>query len=281
MHKSAKFAILIFAITLLFSSNSHSQRRAGSLNILEGMSVTARGGYNMFFGDLVDKSRGSFSVGGLVDREMNEMLSARVQLIGGKMQGTQVFPSSGLEYAYFDNIYTEFSIGGTYKPLNHIMGYFRQRTFQPYVHLNAGLVYYSSTEYWGEVGSGPQDEEWRSASEIAPMVSAGGGASFWINPMISANIEITGALPFTDRMDVHDVWYSGDDWQTEMNPVSTDPYDVYYNFMVGVTFVIQDSKLRNDPKYNRKSYIKTRQYYQSKSRRSPARRPNRKRFLFF
>ncbi len=280
MHTDAKITILTLAITLLFSSNSLSQRR-GQFNILEGMSVTAKGGYNMFFGDLVDESRGSFTVGAMVDREMNELFSARVQLLGGQMKGTQVFPVSGLEYAYFDNFYTEFTVGGTYKPLNHIMGYFKQRTFQPYAHLNLGLVYYNATEYWGEAGSGPQDEEWRSASEIAPMVSFGGGASFWINPMISANIELTSALPFTDKMDVHDVWYAHDDWQTEVNPVSTDPYDVYFNFTVGVTFVIQDSKLRNDPKYNRKSYIKTRQYYQSKSRKTPNRRSNRKKFLFF
>lgn len=280
MHTSAKITILLIAITLSLPSNTLAQRRPGGFNLTEGMSITAKGGYNMFFGDLVDKSRGSFSAGVLADRELDEMFSVRTQLLGGKMQGTQVLPKSGLEYAYFNNVYGEFTVGGTYKPLNHIMGYFRQRTFQPYAHVNLGLVYYSATEYWGEAGSGPVDEEWRSASEIAPLVSFGGGASLWINPMISANVEVSGALPFTDRMDVHDVWYSGDDWQTEVNPVSTDPYDFYYNFTVGITFVIQDSKLRNDPKYNRKSYIKTRSYYQSKSRRSPARR-NKKRFLFF
>ncbi len=279
MHTSTKTTILFIAIILSLSGNSVAQRRGG-VNILEGMSLTAKGGYNMFFGDLVDESRGSFSAGILADRELDELFSARAQLLGGKMQGTQTLPVSGEVYAYFDNIYTEFTLGGTYKPLNHIMGYFRQRTFQPYAHLNAGLVYYNSTEYWGEAGSGPVDEEWRSAAEIAPLVTFGGGASLWINPVISANIEVSGALPFTDRMDVHDVWYSGDDWQTGVNPVSTDPYDFYYNFTVGITFVIQDSRLRNDPKYNRRSYIKTRSFYQSKSRRSPARRQSR-RFLFF
>ncbi len=281
MHKSAKFSILILVIAFLLPGNSDAQRRRkGDFNILEGMSVTAKGGYNMFFGDLVDESRGSFSFGGVADREINEMFSARTQIIAGQMKGTQVFPESGLEYAYFNNIYGEFTVGGTYRPLNHILGYFRQRTLQPYAHLNVGLVYYSATEYWGEIGGGVEDEEWRSASEIAPLVSFGGGASIWINPLISINVEATGAMPFTDKMDVHDVWYAGDDWINEINPVQTSGNDFYYNFLVGVTFVIQDSKIGNDPRFNRKSYLKTRNYYRSKSRRSPARR-NNKRFLFF
>lgn len=234
----------------------------------------------MFFGDLVDESRGSFSVGVLADRELNALFSARAQLIGGQMQGSQVFPTSGLTYAYFDNIYAEFTLGGTYNPLNHLIGYFKQRTFQPYAHINAGMVYYSATEYWGEIGGGPEGEEWRSASEIAPMISMGGGASIWINPIISANIELTGALPFTDKMDVHDVWYSGDDWITKTNPQTTDPNDFYYTFTVGVKFILQDSKLKNDPRYNRKSYLKTRSYYQSKARRKPNRR-SKGGFLFF
>ncbi len=282
MHSSQKiifFSIAIF-IAFVLPQNASSQYRRGSFNLLEGMSITPKGGYNMFFGDLVDESRGSFSVGVLADREINQLFSARAQLIGGQMQGAQTVPSTGLIYASFDNVYAEFSLGGTYKPLNHLMGYFKQRTFQPYAHFNAGLVYYSATEYWGEGGSGVAGEEWRSASEISPMVSVGGGASIWINPIISANIELSGALPFTDKMDVHDVWYSGMDWQTETNPQSTNPNDFYYTFTVGVKFVLQDSKLKNDPRYNRKSYLKTRSYYQSKARRKPNRRRSGG-FLFF
>ena len=235
----------------------------------------------MFFGYLVDKSRGSFSVGVLADRDMNEFLSARVQIMGGKMQGSQILPTVGTTYAYFDNFYTEFTIGGSYRPLDHILGYFKQRTFQPYAHLNAGLVYYSATEYWGEGGSGPVDEVWRTASEMAPVVSVGGGASIWINPVMSLNMELSGNLPFTDKMDVHDVWYSGTDWMTKTNPHTTNPNDFYYTFTVGVKFIIQDSKFKNDPRYNRKSYIKTRSYYQSKSRRKPNRRRKKGGFLFF
>jgi len=281
MNRSQKTILLIFA--LIISSLSLNAQGRNGFDIMEGLTSTPRGGYNMFFGDLVDESRGSYSIGVLADREMNEFLSVRTQLIGGKMQGKQIFPSTGLMYAEFDNIYAEFSVGGAYRPLNHILGYFRERTFQPYVHLNTGLVYFSATEYWGPASQGPPGEEWRSASGIAPKISMGGGTSIWINPVLSLNIELDGTLPFTDLLDVHDVWYNTyEDWENRVNPHSTEPHDFYYTFTIGITFIIQDSKFSNDPEYNRKSYTKTRSYYQSKSKRSrPDSRRKKNGFLFF
>lgn len=283
MHTTEKLIFIFLAFLLTFQCDVLSQRRRrGAFDITEGMKITPRGGYNLFFGDLVDKSRGSYSVGVSADREMSEIFSARAQFTGGQMQGTQVFPHSGSVYASFDNIYGEFTLGGTYRPLDHLLGYFKQRTFQPYAHLNAGLVYYNATEYWGPASEGTPGDEWRSASGISPVISMGGGANIWINPLFSVNVELTGSLPFTDQMDVHDVWYlTYSDWENNINPHSTDPYDFYYTLTVGICFTLQDSKFKNDPRYNRKSYMKTRRYYQSKSRRSPARRPDKKRFLFF
>jgi hypothetical protein len=278
MHTKQKIIFLLLAILFAQPQHSHSQyRRKGDFNILEGMSITPKAGYNTFFGDLVDESRGSLSIGVLADREINGLFSARAQLIGGRMQGTQIVPNTGLAYAYFNNFYTEFSIGGSYKPLNQMLGYFKQRTFQPYAHLNAGFVFFSATEYWGEGGSGPTDEEWRSASEVAPVISIGGGASIWMTPSISLNMEFSGAMPFTDKMDAHDVWYSGYDWMTETDPHTTKANDFYYTITVGVSLILQNSKINNDPRYNRKSYIKTRNYYKSKARRSPSRHKKNKR----
>jgi hypothetical protein len=278
MHSRSSIKIFITLSVLWFSCAVEGQtRRVGDFNLIEGMSITAKGGYNMFFGDLVDKSRGSYTAGVLVDRELSEILGARVRITGGEMQGTQIDASSKQIYASFNNVYGEFSVGGDYKPLNHLLGYFKQRTLQPYAHLNTGLVYYNSTEYWGRASGNTPGTEWRSTSEITPIISMGGGAKIWINPVITANIELVGTLPFSDRMDVHDVWYD-----PQNNMYTTAPYDFYYTIMAGITFVLQDSKFSNDPKYNRKSYIKTRSYYQSKSRRTPAKRPDeRKKFLFF
>jgi len=281
MHKRIIRSIFIITITLFAVSTTGEGQRKSGFNLTQGMTITPRGGYNLFFGDLVDRSRGSYSGGVMVDRELTKFLSARSQLIGGVMQGTQI--QSGMTYANFDNFYTEFTVGGAYRPLDHLLGYFRERTFQPYAHLNTGLVYYDATEYWGPAATGaPTGEEWRSASGISPVISLGGGADIWINPVITANIEISGSLPFTDQMDVHDVWYNTyEDWQNRANPYVTEPYDFYYNITVGISITLNDSEFSNNSKYNRRSYIKKQNFYRSKSRRSPSNKRDKKGFLFF
>ncbi|MFO8001998.1 MAG: hypothetical protein R6U46_12190, partial [Marinilabilia sp.] len=135
MQKSIKRSLLLIFIALAASLTGIAQSR---FSLTEGMDLTVRGGYNLFFGDLVDKSRGSYSAGILADRELTRILSARAQLTGGTMQGSQIM--SDRVYAEFDNMYAEFSLGGAYRPLNHILGYFKQRTFQPYGHMNTGIV---------------------------------------------------------------------------------------------------------------------------------------------
>jgi hypothetical protein len=232
---------------------------------------------------LVDKSRASYSFGVTLDREMTKLLSVRASLVGGQMKGEQIYPVLNTPYATFTNTYAEFMIGGTYRPLNHIFGYFKERTFQPYVLAQFGLVYFNSTELWGSAsestsGADP-GEEWRSASGIVPAVSGGGGFNIWINHDFSANIEFYGTLPFSDKLDAHDTWqYPYPDGEIH----TTDPYDVYYTLTAGVIYTFQENSFRNDSKFNRKSYNKTRKYYQPSRRKSVNRSPNnKKRFLFF
>jgi hypothetical protein len=260
MHTSTKSLILILVALLVASSINAQYRKRGWEKFKEGLSITPKGGYNMFFGDLVDESRGSFSLGAMAEKELTETLSARTQLIGGMMQGTQVLPTSNQVYASFENTYVEFTVGGAYRPLNQILGYFKQRKFQPYAHLNLGLVYFNATEYWGSGSGNPDGEVWRKAAEMAPVITAGGGTSYWITPIISANLELTGALPFTDRMDVHDEWYDG-----AGNTHVTDDLDFYYTLTAGITILLKESRLKNDPRYNRRAYLKMRSFYQYKS----------------
>lgn len=288
MSTKQKFYLLLTLIILLASSSDAQRRgyRRTPFNVIDGLSVTPKGGFNVFFGDLVDQSRASYSFGVLADREMSRYLSARAQLMGGKMQGEQLSKSLNVPYATFDNFYMEFTVGGSYRPLNHVLGYFKERAVQPYALLQAGLIYYDATEYWGPasfstVGAQP-GEIWRQVTEIAPIVGAGGGFSYWISPNLSANFEFYGTLAFSDRLDAHDVWY--DRWP-DGNERTTDPYDFYYTLTAGVSYTIQDSPFRNDPRFNRRSYNKTRKFFQPKSRsRSRSARPSshqRNRFLFF
>ncbi len=272
MHTSIKSVTILLLLVLISSPLDAQYRRGGWNQFKEGLSITPRAGYNMFFGDLVDKSRGSFSLGVLAEKELSTAFSARAQLIGGHMQGTQIMPVANTAYANFENIYSELTFGASYRPLNSLLGYFKQRQFQPYIHLNTGLIYYNATEYWGPASGNPAGDVWRKASEIAPLVSAGGGTSIWLSPSLSVNLELTGTLPFSDKLDVHDEWYDN-----QGGVHTTDPFDFYYTFTAGITFLLKDSRFRNDPKYNRRSYLRMRSYYKYKSRKRSSGIPKRKR----
>ena len=87
----------------------------------------------MFFGDLVDESRTSYSFGLNANREVSRVLSVRLNFMGGEMKGEQISPTLNTPYASFENFYGEFTAGVTYRPLNHFLGYFKERSFQPYL----------------------------------------------------------------------------------------------------------------------------------------------------
>ncbi len=276
MRKNIKTWLLTLLV-LLISSPGYAQLRSGyrrnPFRIMDGLSITPKVGLNMFFGDLVDKSRSSYSVGVTIDREMSKFFSARGSLMGGTMKGTQLFGDTNIPYANFENFYIEGTIGGTYKPLNQLIGYYKERTLQPYLLLQLGLVYYNATEYWGEASLNTPGSVWREASEVAPIFGLGTGTSIWITPNISANLEIDGNLVFSDKMDGHDVWYGNTG-----KVYTTDPYDFYYTFTAGVSYLFNDSKWRNDPQFNRKTYQKTRKFFQSKTtRRKPSSHLRRRR----
>ncbi|TCO08756.1 hypothetical protein [Natronoflexus pectinivorans] len=282
-----KWLLVLLLMVTYTIANSQVRRgyRGAPFDLMNGLSVTAKVGPNIFFGDLVDEGRIGYTAGIVADREMTRTLSARAQLMGGVMQGTQIFPTTGEAYAEFDNMYFEFTFGGTYRPLNDLMGYFKERTFQPYALLQAGFVYYNASEYWGPASvmtSGAEPgEKWRTATGLAPIVGAGGGASIWLSPRLSANFEFAGNLAFSDKLDAHDVWY--DSWDPLGTEHDTDPYDFYYSVTLGITYLIQDSPFRNEPRFNRRSYMKTRRFFQPKTR-SRSSRPSshmRRRWLFF
>lgn len=280
MHTIKKLWVLILLVSLILynqDANAQYYRTYNKFDITSGLTLTPKAGVNVFFGDLVDKSRESYSFGVTADREMTESLTARVSLMGGQMRGKQINPVFGSPYATFENSYVDFLIGATYKPLDHLWGYFKERTAEPYVLLQTGAIYYNSTEYFGAVasqvtpGAGNAGEEWRSASGFAPVISAGGGVDFWINTRLSLNFEFAGNLAFTDKLDAHDVWYES---LPNGEVHTSDPYDFYYVVTAGVVFVIKDSKFKNFPKFNRRSYEKTRRLYKPSRKKVIKRRPS-------
>ena len=294
MFASKRWLFLIFV--LLINSTVYSQyRRHNSSKFSEGLSVTGKGGVNMFYGDLVDKSRTSYSFGLNVDREMDKLFTMRTQFVFGAMKGKQF---SQLEehtdevFAHFKNHYFEWTFGGTYRLLNHIMGYYKERTFQPYALLHLGITYYNTKEYIGEgwITQGypiasdnvvhnnwdakmyqkwdelkpKSDDVWRAPSGIAFIAGFGGGTAIWISPRVKANIEFYGNYCFSDKIDGHDTWFTYPSLEIQ----KTKSNDFYYIATLGVTYVINDSRFRNDFKYNKVTYYKNRGYFQKKFKKS-------------
>ena len=269
MPLSLRYFIVLIVLLSTFLPESNAQRRRKP-KIWEGFSVTGRLGANHFYGDLVDDGRTNISLGFTAEKELNTFLSARASIMGGQMSGSQIAGDKSdpnLIYAYFDNIYTEFNGGVTFRPLNIMLGYYKQRSFNPYVIGQVGLIYYNASEYFGNGNNqGATDGSlWREKNGISAAISGGFGLSYWINSQWSINVEAIGTIPTTDELDGHSEWSppppSDVVYKTEAN-------DFYYTTSIGITFLIDDSRWKNEPKYNRKAYLKTRSQYKSGSKRN-------------
>ncbi|WP_439183488.1 hypothetical protein [Carboxylicivirga taeanensis] len=264
MPSSLRTIIIIAILIATVLPESVAQRRRRS-TIWEGFSVTGRLGANHFYGDLVDDGRTHLSLGVNADKELTTFLSARASIMGGEMSGIQL-SAPGINNAWFDNTYGEFNVGVTFRPIDVLFGYFKQRSINPYIIGQVGALYYSATKYYGVYGAGFDQEYgsvWNEASGITPTFSGGLGISLWINSQWSVNIEGIGTVPFTDDLDAHKEYEipGGGVVQTESN-------DFYYTTSIGITYLIDDSRWRNEPKYNRKAYLKTRSQYRGSSKRN-------------
>lgn len=250
---SYKRHILIITVILLIITNATEAQRRRAPRLWEGFKVIPKAGVNIFYGDLVDESRTNYSFGVAAERDFQPYWAGRVQIMGGSMKGTQINPVVNLEYAHFTNTYFDITFGASFKPMELAYGYFKQRTFSPYVFLQTGVVLFNATEHYGPAGLIPNTKWRETGMKVAPLVSGGLGLSVRINSEFSIVGEFTGYKPFTDLMDGHDKWTSGSGVV-----YNTDDGDFYYTGTVGVSYLIKDNRWRNHPKYNRKAYQKAR-----------------------
>ncbi|MCU4157723.1 hypothetical protein J1N10_17240 [Carboxylicivirga sp. A043] len=265
MPLSLRYFIVLIVLLSTILPESNAQRRRKP-KIWEGFSVTGRVGATHYFGDLVDDGQTHFAAGFVGEKELNTFLGGRLSLMGGKMSGTQN-SSAGTKNGWFENTFTELSAGVSFKPLNVLLGYYKQRAFNPYLVANVGALYFSATKYWGVYGNNFPGVEygdvWNEVSKVTATASGGIGLSYWINSQWSVNIEAIGTVPFTDDLDAHSSYElpGGGTVVTENN-------DFYYVTSVGLTFLIDDSRWKNEPKYNRKAYLKTRSQYKNSSKKN-------------
>ncbi len=248
----------LFASFIILSSVSTFGQYNRKNPIWDGVSVQAKLGINMFYGDLVSEKRTNYTFGVSAEKSLKTYLNGRADLNFGQMKGSQLYGSTDLTYAYFKNTYFQFNAGCTFSPLDLAYGYFNQRQFTPYVIGQLGLMYYSTTEYWGEASIYEDGTVWRSPSGITPTLSGGIGVKYYLNETFRINAEWIGSFIFDDRVDGHDVWYS--DGATGI-PHQTDGNDFFYAGTIGLTYIINDVTWRNNPKYNRKAYLRKRNKY--------------------
>jgi len=286
MHLKTK-SIVLLALVLLIALPLNAQRRRKKFDLMDGTRISPMVGINSFWGDLVDDSRTSYTFGASFEREMNNYLNARIHLMAGQMKGTQMAgESSDVVNAYFENNYIEMGFGATFRFVDLAYGYFKQRTFSSYVIGQVGAIYYDATE-WGGPGLGnysmlhptkPGESRqgiWHQKTSIAPVATLGGGVTYWLSPRLSIRGEFLANKPITDELDAHKEWDDGDG-----NIHQTDAGDFYYTATVGVSYVIQDSRWKNEPKYNRKAYMKIRKYNMTstaKRNKHKSTRPKRRR----
>ena len=268
------FRYFITLITILIIPFvSHAQYR-NRVSFWDGFTVSGLVGVNFFYGDLVDKSRTSFSGGAIAEREFNTYLLGRFQVMGGKMKGTQyntwTDSNQDILSASFTNMYIDAALGVSFRPLDLILGYYKQRPFNPYIFLQGGIIYYDATEEFHEGYPVPNAPD-RIRSGVSPQVSFGPGLSYWINPRISIRAELNGTYIFGDEVDAHKEWESLDG---TVHPTKSNDY--YYTVTAGITYLINDSRWKNDPKYNRKAYLQTRSVYRKSSLKSSNKRRYKK-----
>lgn len=263
-----KGTILLLILGIMVVIPAEGQRRRRRFDFMQGTKLTPMAGVNVFYGDLVDKSRTSYSFGASFEREMNQIINARGHLTLGEMKGKQTLPNNNdLVYAYFKTPYVELGFGATARLMDWAFGYYKQRSFNPYAIGQIGINYFNAKEWYGNnsgvypswhalAGQAKENTLWHSANTITPIVSLGGGLSYWVSPRISVRGELLANLPFTDMMDGHKEW--DDDYGVIHK--TDGPVDFYYTATVGLAITLKDSKWRNEPKYNRKAYVKMRRY---------------------
>lgn len=253
---------VLACMILLLSTSVSSQYRKKRNQFLEGFKIQPKAGVNMFYGDLVSKSRTNYVFGVVAEREYTSYLNARIDLNYGSMKGTQINEGNTLPYANFENTFIQLGLGATFRPLDYAYGLFKQRFFNPYIIGQLSLIQYNATEYNGPMNINPPGEIWRERSGIAPGVSFGAGLNYYVSNRMSLTVEAIGTAVFGDELDAHKDWEDG---AGNIHP--TEGNDFFYVATVGASYLFDDSQWKNSPKYNRKAYLKTRSLFKSSSKK--------------
>jgi len=262
---SRYYFTLIILLLIPFVSDAQYKSKFAFFN---GFKVAPMIGANLFYGDLVNNvknknlSSAGISGGVLSSREINTYLSARLEFLAGNMKGEKIYDTPDLEKynAEFKNFYVDAALGLSFRPLDLISGYYKERPFNPYIFAQFGGIF-SHAHRWGDYKS-PGEIVDTTMSTVSPVIPLGLGVTFFLTPRISIIAEASGSFVLGDYVDGYKYWYNADG-----TPVNTDSNDFYYTITAGITYLISDATWKNNPKYNRKAYLKTRSAYKKSTKK--------------
>lgn len=241
-----------------------------------GLSVGAKAGATIYFGDLVDKGRARWTVGAFAEKQTLNWLSVRLAIDAGQVHGSQ---KEGIEFKSF---FADLDLIAKVSFLDLIQGYDDARFITPYFGIGAGGVLFNCKKepntdvidvdsYLATAAAGGWEEDankWlyydggmKGAGQALGLI----GARMAVNSKLWVLLEGQGNIVFSDELDAHQGYPDGKGGWVDSNG----KFDCLWTVSVGVQYRFANvSKFTSSSKYSRKNYLKTRRIYERNAKRS-------------
>lgn len=269
--------ILTLLLLLLVGSVAEAQYnnpRGRLPKQLLGLSIGARAGATMYFGDLVDSGRYRWTTGVYAEKNLLSWFALRAEIDAGQVHGKQ---KEGIKFKTF---FADLNIVAKVHFLDLLQGYDDARTWNPYFGVGAGGILFNCKKnptdvidvdaYLSRAQAGGWEDQantWlyydggmKGSADALGLI----GVRYALNSKLWLTCEAQGNIVFSDLFDAHDGYPNGDGtWHQ-----SDGKFDCLWNLSFGVQYRFYNvSKFTSSSKYSRKAYLKTRKIYERNAKR--------------
>ncbi len=235
------------------------------------LSIGAKAGTTLYFGDLVDGGRAKWTIGAYTEKALNSWLCWRAEFDAGQCKGGQ---NDNIE---FNTTFFSLDLFLKCHFLDLIQGYNDRRPFCPYVAIGAGGLAFKCKkepgpaldieDYISRVGNEEMANKWMyydGGMEFTGVATGFVGVRYQINQKLWATLDAKGDLLFTDYFDGHQGYPDN-----AGNWVDSDAkFDALWTISAGIQYrFYSQSKYMTSSKYSRKNYLKTRKIYERNAKR--------------
>ncbi len=237
-----------------------------------GLSIGFKAGTTVFFGDLVDNGRVSWTAAAYTEKAILSWLSWRAELEAGQAKGGQE------GHIIFKTTFFDADALAKVAFLDLIQGYRDNRTINPYFALGAGILAYSCTKepsqsydyetILANAANPDLTQKWLfydQGMQITGLATGLIGARYQINNKLWATLEAKGNILFTDNFDGHQGWPNNNgnwiDSQHKCDALWTISLGLQYRFF-------SQTRFQTSGKYSRANYLHTRKIYERNARRA-------------